>query len=224
MLALRCAGMGMFKLVPATATYHIDDTVAHMHGLPHAMAASRDAMRDLIDRASLGTPGRHKVYILDEVHMLSKAAEAVLLKTLEEPPEHVVFVLATTDPQKVSDTIRSRTQHLQFHLLPMDVTGTNVFNLRSKSFEFTPGPVFTSLPGPDSSFRNSILGPLPTRSTLSVSSTMGSLFSGSAISRRSNFASGFSAGLAGVGAGAAEISTATAGFSSLASGSSPAGW
>ena len=47
-LALRCAGMGMFKLVPATATYHIDDTVAHMHGLPHAMAASRDAMRDLI--------------------------------------------------------------------------------------------------------------------------------------------------------------------------------
>jgi DNA polymerase-3 subunit gamma/tau len=61
------------------------------------------------------------VYILDEVHMLSKAAEATLLKTLEEPPPHVVFVLATTDPQKVSDTIRSRTQHLQFHLLPMDV-------------------------------------------------------------------------------------------------------
>jgi DNA polymerase-3 subunit gamma/tau len=78
-----------------------------------------DAMRDLIERAMLGTPGRHKVYILDEVHMLSKAAEAALLKTLEEPPEHVVFVLATTDPQKVSDTIRSRTQHLQFHLLPM---------------------------------------------------------------------------------------------------------
>lgn len=50
--------------------------------------------------------------------MLSKAAEAALLKTLEEPPPHVVFVLATTDPQKVSDTIRSRTQHLQFHLLP----------------------------------------------------------------------------------------------------------
>jgi DNA polymerase III subunit gamma/tau len=61
------------------------------------------------------------VYILDEVHMLSKAAEAALLKTLEEPPPHVVFVLATTDPQKVSETIRSRTQHLQFHLLPMDV-------------------------------------------------------------------------------------------------------
>ena len=78
-----------------------------------------DDVRDLIDRAGLGSPGRHRVFILDEVHMLSKAAEAALLKTLEEPPPHVVFVLATTDPQKVSETIRSRTQHLQFHLLPM---------------------------------------------------------------------------------------------------------
>ena len=76
-------------------------------------------MRDLIERSSLGNPGRHRVFILDEVHMLSKPAEAALLKTLEEPPPHVVFVLATTDPQKVSETIRSRTQHLQFHLLPL---------------------------------------------------------------------------------------------------------
>ena len=92
-----------------------------VHELDAASNNGVDAMRDLIEKASLGTPGRHKVYILDEVHMLSKAAEAALLKTLEEPPPHVVFVLATTDPQKVSETIRSRTQHLQFHLLPMDV-------------------------------------------------------------------------------------------------------
>ncbi len=78
-----------------------------------------DDIRELIDHAALGNPGRHRVFILDEVHMLSKGAEAALLKTLEEPPSHVVFVLATTDPQKVSETIRSRTQHLQFHLLPM---------------------------------------------------------------------------------------------------------
>jgi DNA polymerase-3 subunit gamma/tau len=76
-----------------------------------------DDIRELIERVNLGTPGRHKVYILDEVHMLSAGAEAALLKTLEEPPPHVVFVLATTDPQKVRDTIRSRTQHLSFHLL-----------------------------------------------------------------------------------------------------------
>jgi DNA polymerase III subunit gamma/tau len=79
-----------------------------------------DDIRTLIERASLGTPGRHKVYILDEVHMLTKEANAALLKTLEEPPDHVVFVLATTDPQKVPETIRSRTQHLQFHLLGAD--------------------------------------------------------------------------------------------------------
>lgn len=91
-----------------------------VHELDAASNNGVEAMRELIEKAQLGTPGRHKVYILDEVHMLSKPAEAALLKTLEEPPDHVVFVLATTDPQKVSDTIRSRTQHLRFHLLPPD--------------------------------------------------------------------------------------------------------
>lgn len=97
-----------------------------VHELDAASNNGVDAMRDLIEKASLGTPGRHKVYILDEVHMLSRAAEAALLKTLEEPPDHVVFVLATTDPQKVSDTIRSRTQHLRFHLLPPDTLHEHV--------------------------------------------------------------------------------------------------
>ena len=97
-----------------------------VHELDAASNNGVDAMRDLIEKASLGTPGRHKVYILDEVHMLSKGAEAALLKTLEEPPPHVVFVLATTDPQKMSDTIRSRTQHLQFHLLGPDTLQEHV--------------------------------------------------------------------------------------------------
>jgi DNA polymerase-3 subunit gamma/tau len=92
-----------------------------VHELDAASTNGVDAMRDLIERTMLATPGRNRVYILDEVHMLSRAAEAALLKTLEEPPGHVVFVLATTDPQKVSETIRSRTQHLEFHLLPADV-------------------------------------------------------------------------------------------------------
>ena len=76
-------------------------------------------MRDLIERSSLGNPGRHRVFILDEVHMLSKPAEAALLKTLEEPPEHVKFILATTDPQKIPVTILSRC--LQFNLKQMPV-------------------------------------------------------------------------------------------------------
>jgi DNA polymerase-3 subunit gamma/tau len=76
-----------------------------------------EEVRELISRVALGSPGRTKVYILDEVHMLTAAASAALLKTLEEPPDHVVFVLATTDPQKVLPTIRSRTQHYEFRLL-----------------------------------------------------------------------------------------------------------
>ena len=75
-------------------------------------------VRELISRVAIGSPGRTKVYILDEVHMLSTAASNALLKTLEEPPEHVTFVLATTDPQKVLPTIRSRTQHFEFGLVP----------------------------------------------------------------------------------------------------------
>ena len=97
-----------------------------VHELDAASNNGVDNMRDLIEKAMLGTPGRRKVYILDEVHMLSKAAEAALLKTLEEPPAHVVFVLATTDPQKISQTIISRTQHLQFHLLPNDILAEHV--------------------------------------------------------------------------------------------------
>ncbi|MGH9108339.1 MAG: DNA polymerase III subunit gamma/tau, partial [Acidimicrobiales bacterium] len=91
-----------------------------VHELDAASNNGVDAMRDLISHAALGTPGRWKVYIVDEVHMLSPAAANALLKTLEEPPGHVVFVLATTDPQKVPATIRSRTQHLEFGLLAAD--------------------------------------------------------------------------------------------------------
>ncbi|MDA8062036.1 MAG: DNA polymerase III subunit gamma/tau, partial [Actinomycetota bacterium] len=76
-----------------------------------------DEMRDLLSRVALGIPGRWKVYIVDEVHQLTPVAASALLKTLEEPPPHVVFVLATTDPQKVLQTIRSRTQHFELRLL-----------------------------------------------------------------------------------------------------------
>ncbi len=79
-----------------------------------------DAMRDLVSRSALGSGGRRKVYIIDEVHQLTADASGALLKTLEEPPAHVVFVLATTDPQKVLPTIKSRVQHFEFHLFPPD--------------------------------------------------------------------------------------------------------
>jgi len=65
--------------------------------------------------------GRSKVYIVDEVHMLSKGAFNALLKTLEEPPDHVVFIFATTEPQKIPDTILSRVQRFDFKRIPEPV-------------------------------------------------------------------------------------------------------
>ncbi len=97
-----------------------------LHELDAASHNKVDDIRDLISKVHLGSPGRTKVYILDEVHMLSPGAENALLKTLEEPPEHVVFVLATTEPHKVVRTIRSRTQHFEFHLLPAEELGDHV--------------------------------------------------------------------------------------------------
>ena len=68
-------------------------------------------IRDIIDEVQYSpTEGRYKVYIIDEVHMLSTGAFNALLKTLEEPPAHVVFILATTDPQKMPVTVLSRCQ------------------------------------------------------------------------------------------------------------------
>jgi DNA polymerase-3 subunit gamma/tau len=83
-------------------------------------------IRELIERIPLGTSGNRKVVILDEVHMLSPGASNALLKSLEEPPAHVVFILCTTDPQKVLPTIRSRTQHFEFHLLDADELAEHV--------------------------------------------------------------------------------------------------
>ena len=85
-------------------------------------AASRTGVEnvreEIIGRVQYApTRGRYKIYIIDEVHMLSTAAFNALLKTLEEPPDHVVFILCTTDPQKVPETIHSRCQRFDFHRL-----------------------------------------------------------------------------------------------------------
>ncbi len=101
-------------------------------------------VRDLIERAQLAPMlGRHKIYIIDEVHQLSTSASSALLKTLEEPPEHVIFILATTDPQKLLNTIISRCQRYDFskvdliqiknHLL--DIASKESFKLEDKAAE-----------------------------------------------------------------------------------------
>jgi len=78
-----------------------------------------DDARDLRERAAFGpAQARYKVYIIDEAHMVTTHGFNALLKVVEEPPEHVKFIFATTEPEKVLSTIRSRTHHYPFHLVP----------------------------------------------------------------------------------------------------------
>ena len=80
---------------------------------------SVDDIRDLRETVKYApTQGAYKIYLVDEVHMLSKAAFNALLKTLEEPPSHVIFLFATTEPNKIPDTILSRVQRFDFLRIP----------------------------------------------------------------------------------------------------------
>jgi DNA polymerase-3 subunit gamma/tau len=99
-------------------------------------AASHNKVEDVREiRANVGTVasvgGASRVYILDEAHMLSRAAANALLKTLEEPPEHAHFVLATTEPYKLPDTIRSRTQRFDFHPIGSEALITHMTRIAS---------------------------------------------------------------------------------------------
>lgn len=83
---------------------------------------SVDNVRDIRDNLAFApTSGKYKIYIIDEVHMLSAAAFNALLKTLEEPPSHVIFILATTEPQKIPQTVLSRCQRFDFRKIEKDV-------------------------------------------------------------------------------------------------------
>ena len=97
-----------------------------LHELDAASNNKVDDMRTLLERVNLTTPGRAKVYLLDEVHMLTTGAENALLKTLEEPPGHVTWVMATTEPHKVAETIRSRCQVFELGLLNADLMADHV--------------------------------------------------------------------------------------------------
>src|SRR5499433_3430927 len=97
-----------------------------------------DNMREILDNARYApTVGRYKVYLIDEVHMLSRAAFNSMLKTLEEPPEHVKFVLATTDPQKVPVTVLSRCLQFNLKLLSPELIGQRLAAiLRAENIAF----------------------------------------------------------------------------------------
>ena len=98
-----------------------------------------DNMRELLENANYQpTSSKYKIFIIDEVHMLSKSSFNAMLKTLEEPPEHVVFILATTDPEKIPVTVISRCLH--FNLMQMtndEISGQlkNIFHEENISYE-----------------------------------------------------------------------------------------
>ncbi len=98
-----------------------DGTALDVFEIDAASNRGIDEMRDLREKVKF-TPaeGRYKVYIIDEVHMLTTEAFNALLKTLEEPPEHVVFILATTEPHKVPATIQSRCQRFDFRRITVE--------------------------------------------------------------------------------------------------------
>ena len=111
-----------------------------------ASNTSVDDIRDLRDKINFSpSQGRYKVYIIDEVHMLSTAAFNALLKTLEEPPPHAIFILATTEIHKIPATVLSRCQRHEFRRIPLDII---IAHLKAKSNDEgikVEEPVFTEI-------------------------------------------------------------------------------
>ncbi|WP_073198136.1 DNA polymerase III subunit gamma/tau [Caloranaerobacter azorensis] len=99
----------------------LNDTIMDVVEMDAASNNSVDDIRELREKVKYPpSKGRYKVYIIDEVHMLSKGAFNALLKTLEEPPKHLLFILATTEPQKLPATILSRCQRFDFKRISVD--------------------------------------------------------------------------------------------------------
>ena len=117
-----------------------------------------DDVREVIENAQyMPSRGKYKVYLIDEVHMLSKAAFNALLKTLEEPPEHVKFLLATTDPQKLPVTVLSRC--LQFNLKRLDedqIQGQMTRILAAEDIESDPTAIVQLAKAADGSLRDGL--------------------------------------------------------------------
>jgi DNA polymerase-3 subunit gamma/tau len=117
-----------------------------------------DNMREVLDNAMYApTAGRYKVYIIDEVHMLSKSAFNSMLKTLEEPPEHVKFVLATTDPQRIPVTVLSRCLQFNLKKLPAALIAAHLAKvLEQEGVPAEPGALALLARAADGSMRDAL--------------------------------------------------------------------
>lgn len=137
-----------------------DDDSSHIDIIEIDAASNRriDEIRDLREKVYMApTSAKYKVYIIDEVHMLTKEAFNALLKTLEEPPEHVIFILATTDAHKLPETIISRTQRYNFKPVAKSQVIDHLANIAKKEgIEVTPEALQLLAEHGEGSFRDSI--------------------------------------------------------------------
>ena len=137
-----------------------DDDSVHLDIIEIDAASNRriDEIRDLRDKVNVApTNAKYKVYIIDEVHMLTREAFNALLKTLEEPPAHVVFILATTEVHKLPETIISRTQRFTFRPYPLEQVAVHLESLAKKEkIDITDDALTLIAAHGEGSFRDSI--------------------------------------------------------------------
>ena len=157
--ALNCTGEGEKPCCECESCRAVAEgssvDVIEMDAASHRGVAEIQDLTDSVMYAP--TAGKYKVYIIDEVHMLSTEAFNALLKTLEEPPEHVVFILATTEPQKVPATILSRCMKLDFRRVPEKMLTENMRRIcETKKIEAEEGALSLIAVNADGSVRDSL--------------------------------------------------------------------
>ncbi len=137
-----------------------DETATHIDIIEIDAASNRriDEIRDLRDKIYIApTSTKYKVYIIDEVHMLTREAFNALLKTLEEPPAHAIFILATTEVHKLPETIISRTQHFTFKPIEVDRAAEHLASIAKKeNITIEPDALSLIAEHGNGSFRDSI--------------------------------------------------------------------
>ena len=138
--------------------YELEDNYVDIIEIDGASNRGIDNIRELREKVAIApTTGKYKVYIIDEVHMLTKEAFNALLKTLEEPPAHAIFIMATTDAYKVPVTITSRTQTYTFSLCDSDTMFNYLKNVATKEkIAITDGALRLIVKRGGGSFRDSL--------------------------------------------------------------------
>lgn len=138
--------------------YQLEDNYLDIIEIDAASNNGVDNIRDLREKAIIApSQGKYKIYIIDEVHMLSKSAANALLKTLEEPPAHTVFIMATTEADKIPITITSRTQLYNFKLASPEVMSEHLTKIaKSEKINITPDAITIVAERSGGSFRDAL--------------------------------------------------------------------